>query len=244
MRVWQRESGGGYLNRAGPVTDVMYSRLLAAVAAGLTAAILLTGCSSSDAGSGAEPTAGTGSGNSQSEPTFSDSGGDGSSAGHSAHAPTVSQPLDATRFLGNPCAALDKSQLSSFGITGAGRPDTTSGVAEASGPGCTWSNEQDYSAIAVGFITGNKHGLDDLYQAKVMQPPGYFGYFEPTTVDGYPAVFNDGTDGRSTGRCALAVGVNETMTLFTQQQGGDGPKSCSVAKQVAAAVITTLKGDA
>lgn len=159
-------------------------------------------------------------------------------------APPVPQPLDASRYLKNPCGVLDNSQLGQFGVTEAGRPDTSSGTANTSGPGCIWSNKSDYSAIGFGIVTGNENGLSDLYRANATKPQGFFGYFIPTSVDGYPAVFNDGSDGRSSGDCNLATAVTDKLMIITNQQNGDGPRSCDVAKQVASAVITTLKGGA
>jgi hypothetical protein len=93
----------------------------------------------------------------------------------------------------------------------------------------------------VGFVTGNKNGLSDTYRGGAEAFPGYF---EPTEVSGYPAVFNDLTDQRPNGACNITVGISETLAFRSSFTAGpdDGAKSCDLVKRVAAAVITTLKG--
>jgi len=62
-------------------------------------------------------------------------------------------------------------------------------------------------------------------------------------VDGYPGVFAGLDDGRAQGSCDIAVGISDTLTFRASEQGGrKGQGSCDRAKQVAAAVIATLKG--
>jgi hypothetical protein len=64
-------------------------------------------------------------------------------------------------------------------------------------------------------------------------------------VDGYPAVFNDLSDYRPRGDCNITVGISDTLTFRARE--GAGPKGqavCDRTKQVAAAVIATLKASA
>jgi hypothetical protein len=154
-------------------------------------------------------------------------------------APRVSNSLDASRFLTRPCDVLSQTQLTSFGVSRLGKPDTDSQIAKQVGPGCTWNADPEVnSTIGVGFLTGNKRGLSDTYRGR-----SQFDYFDETTVDGYPAVFADGTDGRPAGRCNITVGISDTLAFSASEQGGrKGQDSCDRAKQVAAAVIATLKG--
>jgi hypothetical protein len=153
-------------------------------------------------------------------------------------APRVVDPLDGTRFFTEPCTVLRKAQLAAFDVSRPGIPTTTGAVAENAGPYCSWHAATELaSTIGVGFLTGNKNGLSDIYRGR-----DRFGYFIPTTVDGYPAVFADLADGRETGRCSLAVGVSETQMFRATEQGRlDAQGSCDRAKQVASAALATLK---
>jgi hypothetical protein len=150
----------------------------------------------------------------------------------------VAVPLDATGFLTEPCTVLSQAQLATFDVSRPGIPTTTGAVAEHAGPYCSWHAATELaSTIGVGFITGNKNGLSDIYRGR-----DTFGYFIPTTVEGYPAVFADGSDGRESGRCSLAVGISETQLFRATEQGRlDAQGSCDRAKQVALAALATLK---
>ena len=92
----------------------------------------------------------------------------------------------------------------------------------------------------VGFIVPNEHGLADIIRGGKEALPGYF---EPTEVDGYPAVFNDLVDGRTRGICQITVGISDTLAFRAAEQSSRevGVKACDNAKQLAAAVIQTLK---
>jgi hypothetical protein len=131
--------------------------------------------------------------------------------------------------------------LKDFGISQPGKPTTTGATAERAGPFCTWTADPAVnSTVGVGFLTGNKNGLSDTYRGR-----SRFGYFEETTVEGYPAVFNDLDDGRPSGICNITIGISDTLTFRATEQGGrKGQASCDRAKQVAASVITTLKAGA
>jgi hypothetical protein len=161
-----------------------------------------------------------------------------SSADPSDGVPGVADPLDATGFFAEPCTVLSQVQLATFDVSRPGVPATTGAVAEYAGPFCSWHAATELaSTIGVGFITGNKNGLSDIYRGR-----DRFGYFIPTSVDGYPAVFADLSDGREAGRCSVAVGVSETQMIRASEQGRlDAQGSCDRAKQVAAAALATLK---
>src|ERR1043165_10053 len=80
-------------------------------------------------------------------------------------APKVSVPLDASKFLSQPCAVLTSEQLRSLALPAQGKPDTDSEVAKTAGPRCLWINDDTPSfAIGVGFLTGNKRGLSDPHR--------------------------------------------------------------------------------
>lgn len=154
-------------------------------------------------------------------------------------APRVTDPLDATRFFTEPCTVLSQAQLATFEVSRPGIPTTTGAVAEYSGPYCSWHAATELaSMIGVGFLTGNENGLSDTYRGR-----DQFDYFIPTTVDGYPAVFVDGSDLRDSGSCNITVGISDTLAFNAAEQGRlDAQGSCDRARQVAVAALATLKG--
>jgi hypothetical protein len=152
--------------------------------------------------------------------------------------PTVEVPLDATPYLVDPCAVLDRTQLAGFGVVEPGIPNTEGPLATSVGPQCVWHAEPEVnSTIDVGFITGGD-GLGTLYAARAE-----LAYFEETTVQDYPAVFNSRADNRHQGLCNINVGITDSLTFRTADVSDlDAAKTCARAKQVADAVLTTLKG--
>lgn len=206
----------------------MRNRILTAIFAAGTALLLAVGCSA-EKGGNPSPVAG---GNSA----------DPSNPGTHAPelAPRVKDPIDADRFVSNPCLALTTEQARSLGATKAGKPRTTGDTAETAGPGCVWHNRDAGDAFSASFITGNENGLDDAYLGNKQ---GQFEYFEPTTVDGYPAVFSDIADLRDTGNCVLSVGVSDELEVAFGTQGYEGKTdSCGAARDVASAALKTMKG--
>lgn len=154
----------------------------------------------------------------------------------SSQAPVVAEPLDVGRYLKSPCGLIDGSLLAGLGAPASGMPDTND-----TSVGCIWIDSASGSAISMSILTANKNGLADMYK---LNESGRFeeGYFETETVDGYPAVFADGTDGRAEGRCSLVFGVSDTVSIRSGLQGGEGAGSCDKARDAAAAVIKTLQG--
>ncbi|MFB9303170.1 DUF3558 domain-containing protein [Kibdelosporangium philippinense] len=153
-------------------------------------------------------------------------------------APRVTSPLDGTPFLTKPCAVLTVTQLQPLNVPASGKPDTDSPLARSSGPGCTWSNVDTGTGIGFGFLSGNKNGLSDTYRGR----DRFKGYFEPTNVEGYPAVFNDPSDFRAKGSCNITVGISDTLTFrVSWDEGRAGLTSCDRAKQVASMVIQTIR---
>jgi hypothetical protein len=155
-------------------------------------------------------------------------------------APNVADPLDATAYLDRPCTVLDDAQLSDLGVVDPGIPNTEGAIAENVGPQCIWHAEPEVnSTIDVGFITGgDKQGLSTLYAARETQE-----YFQETTVRGYPAVFHSGVDLRAKGSCNISVGISNTQSFRSAEDGVlDASGACARAKKVAESVVTTLKG--
>lgn len=216
----------------------MRHRLMGSVAGLAAVAMVVAGCSSGDGGSEtlAPATAATASGSGSSDPS---SGSDGSRTEHGA--PKVSDPLDASKYLTQPCSVLTTAQAQSFSQSNPGEPDVDSALARGVGPGCDWGGETLNEEFRVGFLSGNKKGLDDTYRGKAQ----YDAYFEETSVDGYPAVFSAATDARDRGECSVTTGISDSMAFHITWQGRlKGQASCDRAKEVASAVIQTIKGGA
>lgn len=208
------------------------SRFGTVLVATLTAAVMtavVVGCTETAAGNPG-PTSGGGESSGSVPPSSEESDRNG--------APSVSEPLEAARFIADPCAALTREQVSGFGFTGPGTPQTEGAIAEQAGPGCYWQGTvEEVGTIGVIYMTGNENGLADMYGTR-----DRYDYFEETTVSGYPAVIGDTTDGRDIGRCGIAVGVSDSLYFVALEQGDLDPVgACERAEQLAAAVISTMQ---
>jgi hypothetical protein len=182
-------------------------------------AVLLAGCSAATTGAPA-PTTGT------STPTATDSGG----------APKVAKPLNAAGSVATPCSSLTQAQLTNLGLAAArGHDASITGVAI-----CSWTDDTTGDGIGISWQTGPGDGLATIYSERAQQ-----GYWQPTTVDTYPAVFADIADLRSQGDCSLDVGVNDQLSFtskYTSTRPEIGSKSCQLAQQAAADVIKNVGG--
>jgi hypothetical protein len=151
----------------------------------------------------------------------------------------VTNPLSVTKFLTHPCDLLTKAQARKLGATKAGKPDKVSGH-NGVDPICNWHNTEALVIFSTSIITGDQHGLNDIYRAN--REPGYFDFFNPTTVKGYPGVFVGANDNRMHGTCALDFAVNGHAVLRAGYIGnGDTKDPCAKVKEVASAVVTTIK---
>lgn len=213
--------------------DPMRPRILSAFAVAIT---MLSGAGCTTEANGT-PTPQSGERPETSQPSTSSPGPTASEPAQEA--PGVDNPLDASRFFTDPCTVLTQAQLTTFSITRPGVPETTGGVAEEAGPFCTWIAADELgSATGVGFLTGNKNGLSDTYRGRDL-----FEDFRPTEVDEYPAVFANSPDLRSMGACTIVVGISDSLAIQATEQGElDAQGSCARAKQVAAAVLATIRG--
>jgi hypothetical protein len=160
------------------------------------------------------------------------------SASNDHGAPRVANPLNATRFLPKPCEVLTPAQLQTLELPAPRKSDTDSPLAKAAGPSCLWQNSDTRSTVGVALMSGNKNGLSDTYSVPERWAKGYF---EPTEVDGYPAVFNDSGDFRGQGDCQITVGITDTLAFSASESGRLKERSCDRAKQVAAMVIQTIR---
>ncbi|MEV6895764.1 DUF3558 domain-containing protein [Amycolatopsis sp. NPDC051372] len=192
-------------------------RYAASTAAALTAAILLAACS----GSSTTPP------------------GPASSAAGSTVEPVleISTPLPTDAVLNDPCSVLSAVQAAQIGLKRDGKLDDRSPKA------CTWeSSGNAENSVGIGALPQNKNGLSDIYSGKSSA-----AYFTPTTTGGYPAVFTDKTDDRSTGSCQLWIGITDHLAVSVGtviNVGANKADPCRIAQRAGQAMIDHLKGAA
>ncbi len=189
------------------------------------AAIALTGCTTTEAGT-AIPA------QNPPEPPATSS---------TEAAPTVADPLDASKYLTDPCAILTPAQLASYGMTRSEDPNTPSTSTDFSQPGCLWYGSAQSFNVGVGWLTSNENGLADTYD---LQESDTWDYFEAIEVEDYPAVFNYFSDDPRHGNCHVTVGISDRL-VFTANIHGQGnidaQTGCDLVIRVATAVIQMLK---
>jgi hypothetical protein len=155
--------------------------------------------------------------------------------------PRVRDPLDASRYIADPCAILTPEKLASYGMNRTGKPDVPSTTTDFREPGCLWHGNAQSFNVAVNWLTSNKNGLADTY---VLQESETWDYFEAIEVEEYPAVFNYFSDDPQYGNCHVTVGISDRLvyTVYIQGQGNiDAQTGCDLVIQVATAVIQMLK---
>ncbi|MEV1116460.1 DUF3558 domain-containing protein [Actinosynnema sp. NPDC049800] len=152
-------------------------------------------------------------------------------------APPVTAPeLDLAK-VGDPCALLKADQLAARGITKPGAKEN-----DPVGPTCQFRPDDVGRGTSLGVTIMSKvDGLNDMYAHRAQYP-----VFEPTEVEGYPAVNGDVTDAKH-GACSTAVAVAEGKAFMIQvdvnnQDSPDYSTPCSVSSAVAAIVVENLKG--
>lgn len=208
----------------------MSVRVIARAAAGAVAAsLLLAGCSPEKTGTATPAPSGTAS----------------SAAPANPDVPKVATALDVSKYVSKPCDIVPSSVLSSLRFTDPGDVQAQDNGLGASGPGCSWRVSGEGVSMQVIIGTGNRDrglgGLAGLYSA---HDSGQFPFLEPAPeVQGYPAIYIDKRDRRPIGNCVLDVGVADDLAINVYAGGYEGADdSCAAAQQVAAAIITTLKG--
>jgi hypothetical protein len=187
--------------------------------------------------------AGCGGGSAASPQPKPDPGGTSAPPSHSPgpdlHYP---QQLDASRTTNDPCSALTDHQVHEVigSLPGGGKTEHGAGV------GCSWHpaslDNTSAGSIGIEWPSGGVYGMRGFYKTK-----NRYGYFQPTTVAGFPAVVaSPGDTAVSVGECAVYVGVNEHRVFFSDFDSGATPpadlKPCGQARQAAKYVIHNLKG--
>jgi hypothetical protein len=163
-----------------------------------------------------------------------------STQGETYGAPRVGSPLDAARFLSQPCAVL--TQRSWRALESVERVNRTRTVrsARASGPGCLWHARPEVdSTIGMSFLTGNKNGAGGYLSGSesvqvLLRKPRWRVIRRCSTIRVTVGPHGD---------CNITVGDIGHACVFglVRRAGWWGQAVCDRAKQVAAAVIATLK---
>jgi hypothetical protein len=153
----------------------------------------------------------------------------------------VPAPLPTGDLLSNPCAVIAPSQYDALNFAGAGtKRESTNGSLAAD---CKWaSKSNEGNVVFISPLPINKNGISDIYSQKAQA-----AYFEPVTINGYPGVLTDVHDGRPSGNCSVWVGVTDQLAVSVNAQiSSDSARanSCSIAQNVAEAMIQHLKGAA
>jgi hypothetical protein len=146
-------------------------------------------------------------------------------------APEIALPMDVSQYLTDPCSMLKPGQA----VT----RELSEGFAD--GPKCTWSAKTPQQPELTATIDTASGGLEGLYRKRSRLP-----YFEPTDVQGYPAVRHD--EQRTIpdkGRCTVSVGLSETALLTVTSSIADPktlnyPVPCPDADLLAGAIVTDI----
>jgi hypothetical protein len=155
----------------------------------------------------------------------------------------VARPLDPTKFEADPCGLVPRETISGLGFPDPGTAESKSDA--LTGPNCNWISTSSGRRVSVTLQTGNRDsgigGLNGIYTG---HDSGQMPFVENAPdVSGYQAVYADRQDRRSRGACNLHVAIRDDLVFSVGDQGYDGQQdSCDAARQVAAAVVKTLKG--
>jgi hypothetical protein len=142
-------------------------------------------------------------------------------------APEVPEPLDVDELLDDPCEALATEQLDRIGVAEPGKMELDGDDAE-----CRWHlTTSELHVVSLSPVESKRAGLSDVYGGKQFN-----AYFEPTEIDGYPAVYTSALDQRSSGNCELWVGVTDELAVDITTNFLE-TEPCPVAEQLATAMI-------
>jgi Protein of unknown function (DUF3558) len=142
--------------------------------------------------------------------------------------PPVDTPLDASAFEADPCASLTDTQRRHL-MLDSGTPGRV-----ADGVTCDYRTENTASASV--FYSDRTSGLAFVYR---MNEEGAWANWEPTEVDGHPAVAYNTAD--QPDYCSVAVGLSDSAYFSANAKANTADDRCSTAKDLAAAVLSTIK---
>ncbi|EHR52549.1 Protein of unknown function (DUF3558) [Saccharomonospora marina XMU15] len=214
---------------------VFQRRVVVLVSAAI--AIVLAGCSQPEAGTAIPDSSGS------AMPSSSQTQGDNFPVPH------ISEPLDPSPYLDDPCGLVPRSFVNNLGYGGAGQASSGDipGVGSLTGPGCNWGAAGQLEMMSLNFQTearkrGEQGGLRQHYA--LYESGDKYAYWEPATVASYPAAFADLADRRNRGWCNLIVGVADDLSFSVATQGheDDPARACENATALATKVVELLKG--
>lgn len=156
----------------------------------------------------------------------------------SRQAPPVKQPLDATPFQADACLSLTELQRNTLGLA--------RGSNNISERECVLSSADQRIVVKVIFSDPlSSAGLERWYDMHSHDP---WQYWEPTEVDGYPAVVFETSPADTKLACRIAVGVSDSSDFrveyrFSALAKGDpgGKNPCVEVRAVASLVLSTIK---
>lgn len=160
----------------------------------------------------------------------------------------ISEPLDISAYLSNPCGLVSAEKLGELGFSSSdGEPHFPEDdeLASQTGPNCIWV-EQENSSISVILPSKNtERGVGGLEGLRALHEQGRYRLWEETSVAGYPAAYFGVSDARSSGDCNITVGIADDMAFSVAASSfRDNPAmACQVADEVAVDVIENLKGE-
>ncbi|HEV8555653.1 MAG TPA: DUF3558 domain-containing protein [Actinophytocola sp.] len=151
----------------------------------------------------------------------------------SADAPPVKQPLDASRFLADPCQSLTASQRQTLTLAG--------GTSDPPHRACEFTNIDARAVAKISYSYGTA-GLEEVYY---LHSRGILGYWEPTALDGYPAILYESSPDKAKLSCDVAVGINDSsyfdVRYYFPASDPGGKNPCVEGRAVASAVLSTIK---
>jgi hypothetical protein len=197
---------------------------------------LLSGCTDTATG---QPNPGSGSSTLPTTPATSSSATSTTTSGvlPSDGAPKVEQPVNAGKFPDNPCLVLNAAQTRELNLPAQGAP-----FEDVFGHACRWRNADTGADAEIRWDTKEGRGLSGWYAAN---NAGRVKFFEPTQIEGLPAIRFGVTDGRSDGECSAEVGLSDSLSFQVNVQlslaniGKADP--CQAAERVASMMIQTIK---
>jgi hypothetical protein len=141
----------------------------------------------------------------------------------------VAHPLDAFDFVDNPCSSLTEEQRRQYGVVSVER--TT--LAAREGESCFFHREPSSNYFWVGFASKISSGLSYQY---IEHAQGQWGYWQPTELDGYPAVAYGNNDPSA---CFFAVGVSDSLHFWVTTSTDD--PTCTESRVIASTVLANIK---
>jgi len=151
--------------------------------------------------------------------------------------PKITDPIDLDSWSDNPCDILTNEQLGNLTINSNPKPGHTK-----AGPNCTWGDLTD-DGINIGGSLGVSitSTIPGLYKNNNL---GKYAYFDPITINDYPAVFFGRADDRNHGGCGIAIALEPSHTyVINLRLHEDYPrynKPCSVLEDVSTMAVDTM----